>query len=52
MPIARRDLLALGSVGLAASMGRVQPTNETAYAVYPWLKAAFPTIRQVAHRRG
>jgi branched-chain amino acid transport system substrate-binding protein len=28
---------------------RVQPTNETAYAVYPWLKTAFPTIKRVAH---
>ena len=28
---------------------RVQPTNETAYAVYPWLKTAFPDVKRVAH---
>jgi branched-chain amino acid transport system substrate-binding protein len=28
---------------------RVQPTNETAYAVYPWLKTAFPGVKKVAH---
>ena len=28
---------------------RVQPTNETAYAVYPWLKATYPAIKTVAH---
>ncbi|HQT78708.1 MAG TPA: ABC transporter substrate-binding protein [Rhodopila sp.] len=28
---------------------RVQPTNETAYAVYPWLKAKYPDIKRVAH---
>src|SRR6201996_1541944 len=28
---------------------RVQPTNETAYAVYPWVKTAFPQIKRVAH---
>ena len=28
---------------------RVQPTNETAYAVYPWLKSAYPVIKRVAH---
>lgn len=28
---------------------RVQPTNETAYAVYPWLKTAFPNVKKVAH---
>src|ERR1700733_12180551 len=28
---------------------RVQPTNETAYAVYPWLKTTYPTIKRVAH---
>jgi branched-chain amino acid transport system substrate-binding protein len=28
---------------------RVQPTNETAYAVYPWLKATYPEIKRVAH---
>jgi branched-chain amino acid transport system substrate-binding protein len=28
---------------------RVQPTNETAYAVYPWVKTAFPDIKRVAH---
>src|ERR1700733_3546111 len=28
---------------------RVQPTNETAYAVYPWLKSTFPNVKRVAH---
>src|ERR1700733_5238933 len=28
---------------------RVQPTNETAYAVYPWLKSTFPDVKRVAH---
>ena len=28
---------------------RVQPTNETAYAVYPWLKTKFPDVKRVAH---
>lgn len=28
---------------------RVQPTNETAYAVYPWLKSKYPDIKRVAH---
>jgi branched-chain amino acid transport system substrate-binding protein len=28
---------------------RVQPTNETAYAMYPWLKTQFPEIKRVAH---
>ena len=28
---------------------RVQPCNETAYAVYPWLKTAFPEIKRVAN---
>lgn len=28
---------------------RVQPTNETAYAVYPWLKTSYPAIKRVAH---
>ena len=28
---------------------RVQPTNETAYAVYPWVKTAFPGVKRVAH---
>ncbi len=28
---------------------RVQPTNETAYAVYPWIKTAFPAVKKVAH---
>lgn len=28
---------------------RVQPTNETAYAVYPWLKTAYPDVKRVAN---
>ncbi len=28
---------------------RVQPTNETAYAMYPWLKTQYPEIKRVAH---
>ena len=28
---------------------RVQPTNETAYAVYPWIKTAYPDVKRVAH---
>ena len=28
---------------------RVQPTNETAYAVYPWLKTTYPEVKRVAH---
>lgn len=28
---------------------RVQPCNETAYAVYPWLKTAFPDIKRIAN---
>lgn len=28
---------------------RVQPTNETAYAVYPWLRKTYPKINRVAH---
>jgi branched-chain amino acid transport system substrate-binding protein len=28
---------------------RVQPTNETAYAVYPWIKTAFTNVKRVAH---
>jgi branched-chain amino acid transport system substrate-binding protein len=28
---------------------RVQPTNETAYAVYPWLRTKFPEIRRIAN---
>lgn len=28
---------------------RVQPTNETAYAVYPWVKKTYPDIKRVAH---
>lgn len=28
---------------------RVQPTNETAYAVYPWLKTKYPEIKRVAN---
>lgn len=28
---------------------RVQPTNETAYAVYPWLRKIYPKINRVAH---
>lgn len=28
---------------------RVQPCNETAYAVYPWLKEKFPQIKRIAN---
>ena len=28
---------------------RVQPTNETAYAVYPWLKTAYPAVKRVSN---
>lgn len=28
---------------------RVQPTNETAYAVYPWIKTTYPEVKRVAH---
>ena len=28
---------------------RVQPCNETAYAVYPWLKSAYPSIKRIAN---
>ncbi|HVZ07143.1 ABC transporter substrate-binding protein [Rhodopila sp.] len=28
---------------------RVQPTNETAYAVYPWIKQTYPEVKRVAH---
>jgi branched-chain amino acid transport system substrate-binding protein len=28
---------------------RVQPCNETAYAVYPWLKAAYPQVKRIAN---
>jgi branched-chain amino acid transport system substrate-binding protein len=28
---------------------RVQPTNETAWAVYPWLKTARPKVKKVGH---
>jgi branched-chain amino acid transport system substrate-binding protein len=28
---------------------RVQPCNETAYAVYPWMKTAFPMIKRIAN---
>ncbi len=28
---------------------RVQPCNETAFAVYPWLKATYPSIKRVAN---
>ncbi len=28
---------------------RVQPTNETAYAVYPWLRATYPNLKRVGH---
>lgn len=28
---------------------RSVPTNETAYAIYPWLKTAYPNVKRVAH---
>lgn len=28
---------------------RVAPTNETAWAVYPWLRKTFPNVRKVGH---
>jgi branched-chain amino acid transport system substrate-binding protein len=28
---------------------RVQPTNETAYALYPWLRSTYPDLKRVAH---
>lgn len=28
---------------------RVAPTNETAFAVYPWLKTAYPAVKKVGH---
>jgi len=28
---------------------RVQPTNETAYALYPWLRSNYPDLKRVAH---
>ncbi|MBS0639722.1 MAG: ABC transporter substrate-binding protein [Proteobacteria bacterium] len=28
---------------------RVQPTNETAFAVYPWIKTTYPEVKRVAH---
>jgi branched-chain amino acid transport system substrate-binding protein len=28
---------------------RVQPTNETAYAVYPWVKTTYTNVKRVAH---
>jgi len=28
---------------------RVQPTNETAYAVYPWIAKTYPEVKRVAH---
>jgi branched-chain amino acid transport system substrate-binding protein len=28
---------------------RVQPTNETAYALYPWLRTTYPDLKRVAH---
>ncbi len=28
---------------------RVQPCNETAYAVYPWMKTAFPEVKRIAN---
>jgi branched-chain amino acid transport system substrate-binding protein len=28
---------------------RVQPCNETAFAVYPWLKTAYPDVKRVAN---
>jgi branched-chain amino acid transport system substrate-binding protein len=28
---------------------RTAPTNETAFAVYPWLQTAYPAIKKIAH---
>jgi branched-chain amino acid transport system substrate-binding protein len=28
---------------------RIAPTNETAWAVYPWLKTAYPKVKKIGH---
>ena len=28
---------------------RVAPTNETAWAVYPWLRKTFPNVQKIGH---